>query len=287
MEHEETDLLALVLETLPEVAPQHARAGRLHALLSAVVGPEVERRFGPDAAGTAALGPFGSLTFPYHAMGAISSLDLFGLDELILFAFYHASRGRYRRVADLGANIGLHSVVLARCGYEVRSFEPDPVHFARLNDHLARNGAASATTENVAVSVEAGEHEFVRVVGNTTGSHLAGAKANAYGELERFSVRTVAFAPVLEWADLLKIDIEGHEQAILLSTRGEQWAHTDAMVEVGTPENADAIFEHFQREGVGMFAQKIGWRRVTTRDEMPEGYRDGTLFISRRDAGPW
>jgi len=283
----DADVLSALFEALPDVAGAHAPSGSVHALLSLVARAEVARRFGPESSGSAVFGPFGSLAFPYHSMGAISSLHLFGLDELILFAFYRANRDRYRRVADLGANIGLHSLILDRCGYEVRSFEPDPAHFERIKQNLAANGATHVTPENVAVSVEDGEHEFVRVVGNTTGSHLAGAKANPYGELERFTVPLVAIAPLLEWADLLKIDVEGHEADLLLGTRGDQWTTTDAMVEIGTAQNAGLVFDHFTREGVSLFAQKIGWQRVTRREDMPESYRDGTLFISCRDAVPW
>jgi len=284
---DDTDLLDALIAALPEVPGAHAPSGAFHHLCGLVARGEVERRFGHETGGSAPFGPFGTLTFPYHSMGAISSLHLFGVDELILFAFYHVNRDRYRRVADLGANIGLHSLILDRCGYEVRSFEPDPVHFERIKLNLTANGATHVTPENVAVSIEAGEHEFVRVVGNTTGSHLAGAKSNPYGELERFTVRLVSIAPLLEWADLLKIDVEGHEAELLLGTHAAQWAQTDAMAEIGTAENADAVFAHFQREGVGMFAQKIGWRRVTRREDMPESYRDGTLFISCRNDVPW
>src|SRR5437016_1885028 len=61
-------------------------------------------------------GPFGELTLPYRRMGAIDSIDLFGLDELIIFSFYWANRKRYRRTVDIGANIGVHSILMARCG---------------------------------------------------------------------------------------------------------------------------------------------------------------------------
>ncbi|MGE3856742.1 MAG: FkbM family methyltransferase [Dehalococcoidia bacterium] len=281
------DVIEALIEALPQVASAHAPSGPLHALLSQVARDEVARRFGPETDGQAPFGPFGPLAFPYTSMGSISSLHLFGLDELILFSFYRANRGRYRRVADLGSNIGLHSLVLDRCGYEVRAFEPDPVHFDLLSRNLAANGATHVTPANVAVSIEDGEHEFVRVVGNTTGSHLSGAKANPYGELERFTVRLVGVAPLLEWADLLKIDIEGHEAELLCATTAAQWADTDAMVEIGTPENARLVFDHFQREGVHLFAQKIGWRRVTRVEDMPGGYVDGSLFITRRDGVPW
>src|SRR5947207_6307227 len=123
-------------------------------------------------------GRFGALTLPYRRMGAIDSIDLFGLDELIIFAFYWANRARYRRSVDIGANIGLHSIVMARCGFAVRAFEPDPVHIEMLRANLALNGVSGVEVVEAAVSDRNGTTEFVRVKGNTTGSHLSGAKAN-------------------------------------------------------------------------------------------------------------
>ena len=71
----------------------------------------------------------GDITLPNFAMGNISTIDLFGLDELIIFSYYRqVANSSTNKALDLGANIGLHSLVLARLGYEVTSYEPDPLH---------------------------------------------------------------------------------------------------------------------------------------------------------------
>ena len=279
-------LLEELLPTLPTLWRHHAPSGPVHALLRRVARGEVEARFGRQDAAPHPFGPYGMLSFPYFQMGAVDSLDLFGLDELIIFSFYWANRNRYRRVVDFGANIGLHSIVMARCGWDVRSFEPDPEHFSRLVKNLERNGVDRVELHNTAVSVRDGEHEFVRVLGNTTGSHLAGEKS-PYGELERFDVRLEHFGAHLAWADLAKIDIEGHEREILVSSEPEVWKTTDAIVEVGNPENAAAIFDRFRSTGVNLFAQKDGWLRVEDLSGMPVSHRDGSLFVSRKSAMPW
>lgn len=274
-----------LLRTLPAVRDQHAPSSDLYALLKQVARKEVESLFrsGEEARG---FGPFGELKFPYFKMGAVDSLSLFDLDELLLFSFYHQNRHRYSRVLDIGANVGLHSVVLSRCGFEVRCFEPDPTHFRQLQRNLALNGCHTVTPNQAAVSSEAGTLEFVRVLGNTTGSHLAGAKS-PYGELERFPVRVEAIGPLLEWANLVKMDVEGHEAAILLSTTREHWLATDGVVEIGSPANAQAVFDHFRSLGVNLFAQKIGWGRVVDLPAMPTSYRDGSLFVTCKDEMPW
>jgi FkbM family methyltransferase len=234
-----------------------------------------------------AFGPFGDLTLPYHAMGSIDTIDLFGLDELIIFAFYNANRTLYRKAVDIGANMGLHSIVMSRCGFSVRAFEPDPVHVALLKRNLELNAATSVDIVQAAVSDHEGTMEFVRVKGNTTGSHLAGAKANPYGDLDRFTVEVQSFADAVTGADLVKVDAEGHEVVILTSLSKGGWASLDALVEVGTPQNAAELFAHFQAIGVLLYAQKSGWARVTRLSDMPTSHREGSLFISAKANMPW
>ncbi|NQU38480.1 MAG: FkbM family methyltransferase [Lentisphaerae bacterium] len=214
-------------------------------------------------------------------------MNLFDLDELIMFSFYWANRGRYRATLDIGANIGLHSVLMAKCGYEVRSFEPDPTHFAALLRNLSLNGSARVAPENAAVSAAAGEMEFVRVLGNTTGSHLVGSKPGAYGELERFPVRTMAFAPLLEGCDLVKLDVEGHECGVLASTTHRDWIGTDGLISVHDERNAVAVYEHCRDIQVNMFSQKSGWSQIGSINEMPASHHEGSLFLSLSEAMPW
>jgi FkbM family methyltransferase len=276
-----------LLRTLPEVRERHAPSSPLYALLKRVARQEVEGLFRASEQTARGFGPFGELTFPYFNMGSVDSLSLFDLDELILFSFYHQNRSRYRHVLDIGANVGLHSVILDRCGFEVRCFEPDPTHFTQLQRNLELNGCRSVVPTRAAVSSADGTCEFVRVLGNTTGSHLAGAKAAPYGALERFPVPVAAIGPLLDWADLVKMDVEGHEAEILLSTERRHWERTDGVVEIGTPENARAVFNHFRGLSARLFAQKTGWGPVAELADMPTSYRDGSLFITCRTGMPW
>lgn len=265
----------------------HAPASDAYRLLKPRVATAIAARFSSPQPVAEPLPPFEEIVFPYVAMGNIDSLDLFSLDELILFAFYWRNRDRYRNVVDFGANLGLHSLVMQRCGFAVRAFEPDPNHLELLRETLTRNECANVTVHPAAVSTTDGSHDFTRVLGNTTGSHLTGAKAAPYGGLESFTVDVVNAAPHMAWADLVKMDIEGHEAEVLCATDAALWQDTDAVVEVGTKENAARIFEHFEALPVNLFAQKTGWRRVATRADMPTSHRDGSLLISTKDAMPW
>ena len=281
-------ILEELIALLPGIPEAHSPKTPLHGFLNRVALAEAERDFSSQETALSCKGLLKDLKFPFHQMGAITSVHLFGVDELIIFSFYWTNRKRYKKVLDLGANIGLHSIMMSRCGYDVRAYEPDPKTYEVLKRNLKLNGCSGVEAINAAVSTSTGEMEFVRVLGNMTGSHLAAAKAAPYGELEKFSVKVEEFKPLLRWADLCKIDVEGHEKEILLTTTAEDWSKTDALLEVGSEENARAIFAHFAKmPKIALFAQKNSWKQIRTLDDMPTSYRDGSLFITAKSAVPW
>lgn len=276
-----------LFQALPVIRSQHAPTTELYALLKQVARNQVEELFSGQDSVPREFKPFGELVFPYHKMGAIDSLNLFDIDELIILSFYWANRKRYKKVADIGANIGLHSIVLSKCGYEVRSFEPDPQTFKVLQRNVGLNKSASVTPFNAAVSSQDGQMEFIRVLGNTTGSHLAGSKSNPYGALEKFPVKVAGIGAIIDWADLIKMDAEGHEKEILPATTRAQWLKADAMIEVENKENAGIVFKHFNDLGINMFAQKLNWQPVKKVEDMPSGYKEGSLFVTAKNEMPW
>lgn len=234
------------------------------------------------------LAEFGPVTLPYVKMGAIDSIDLFGLDELIMFAYYARNRGRHRQAADIGANLGLHSILLAKCGMKVDAYEPDPRHYEKLKENLYKNDVADACTPHMsAVSDRSGTATFVRVLGNTTSSHIIGAKPNPYGDLEYFDVSVEDVRHIARVVDLIKIDAEGHETVILKAIPIEAWGRMEAFVEIGSAENARQVFDHFERSGVNIYSQKQGWKRVERIDHMPTNYREGGVFVSAKSRMNW
>ncbi|MBI5629790.1 MAG: FkbM family methyltransferase [Elusimicrobia bacterium] len=280
-------LLGSLLEALPEIHRHHAKDSRIYGLLEKWARREARRLFSRPQGEAVALPPLGSLILPYCRMGAIDSVDIMGLDEWVLFSFYWVNRGRYKRALDLGANIGLHSIIMDKCGYAVSAYEPDPAHFELLRRNLGLNSCGRVKPIQAAVSAREGTGEFIRVLGNTTSSHIAGSKEKPYGELERFAVRLEAFLPLMLSHDLVKMDVEGHEKELILSTQEEHWANTDVLMEVQSPANAGAVFGHLSRLRVNMFSQKTNWRPVKRRDDMPDSYKEGSLYVSRKDRMPW
>ena len=56
---------------------------------------------------------------------------------------------------DIGANLGLHSIVMSKCGSAVDAYEPDPNHYDKLMRNLGLNGITNVTVHKAAVSEKA------------------------------------------------------------------------------------------------------------------------------------
>lgn len=220
------------------------------------------------------------LTIPRSSLGGrITTDNLFDPNEQVIFDFYEANRERYCQVVDIGANVGVHSILMARQGWEVRAYEPDPSHFEALLRNIAAHDV-QVDAYRAAVSDCDGTATFVRVLDNLTGSHLAGAK-DSYGPRESIDVITVDCRPLFAWADFVKMDCEGHEAAIISMLPAHTWETTDAMLEVGNVHCASVIYACL-RYTVSMWAQKNGWARVQSSYDMPIRHQDGSLFIGKR-----
>lgn len=235
------------------------------------------------------IGEIGTLKFPYFSMGNIDSAKLFGLDEIILFSFYYANRNRYKKTLDLGANIGLHTLLMKKLGFEVVSYEPDIFHLAQIDKVMQLNGFSSNGVRPKAISDKSGTMEYLRVLGNTTGSHLLGSKKDVYGLTDVVSVQVDDILEVLtnENFDFVKMDVEGHEAVLLNRITADSIEKTDIMLEIGSEKNAQEIFEILKRKGIAAYAQKINWNRVEKLEDLPNHHTHGSLFLSMQGAPNW
>lgn len=241
---------------------------------------DIVKNSGFASNGREVFGEFGEIILPFIKMGKITSLDLFGLDELLIFSWYLNNQKQYKNVADLGANVGLHSILMSKLGWSVQAYEADPETANILMGNLGLNSVSSVVVNNKAVSKRDGSAKFIRVKNNLTGSHLAGAKDNPYGELEFFEVSTMSINTVMGASDLLKIDIEGSEAEVISATTELDWQGTDALIEIGSLKNAKFIFDHLNSMGVRMYSQKNSWNRVKTLNQLPCHHSEGSVFLS-------
>ncbi len=228
-----------------------------------------------------------NLILPFHEMGNINTKHLFGLDELIILSFYISNCHKYSSVLDLGANIGLHTIALGKLGLLVESYEPDPSTFSVLRNNIKLNNLQTVKAINSAVASYSGTAEFTRVCGNLTGSHLSGSKLNPYGALELFDVDVVNICEIVHNFTLIKMDIEGQEADVFINIPETAWDLVDVMMEVNGIENAKVIFERAELFGLNLFLQKDGWNKAISLDDLPLSYRDGSVFVSKKDQMNW
>ena len=110
---------------------------------------------------------------------------------------------------DCGAHHGVVSLWLARrvgTGGRVHSFEPDPTSRAKLEENVRLNGLENVTVHAAAVSSSAGRLKFIAQASAT--SHLG----DGPGAVE---VDVVTLDEAVGRADVVKLDVEGNEAAVL------------------------------------------------------------------------
>jgi len=233
------------------------------------------------------LNEVGEILFPWLSFGSINSSHLFGLDELVIFSYYLKNKDRYSNFLDLGANVGLHSLVASKLGMNVTAVEPDPTHLIHLADVIARNALDSVEVITGAATVSPGPVMFLRVEGNSTGSHISGAKKSPYGELTQIEVNGYPVLQLVKGKDLVKMDVEGLEADLLESLGATGFSSFDLLAEVGSPENASRIFELSRGWGANVYSQKINWGKVKTAADLPCHHSEGSIFISTSPSMLW
>jgi FkbM family methyltransferase len=133
-------------------------------------------------------------------------------------------------VIEVGANFGAHTIPLAKRAHRMIALEPQRLVFQTLCANLALNSVRNA----IALSVAAGD-----VVGQASIPYADPGARNNFGAvslvgeypsdaiMDRVSVITVDMLG--ESCDLLKIDVEGMEAAVIRGARGTIEKYRPAM----------------------------------------------------------
>lgn len=174
-------------------------------------------------------------------------------------------------IADVGANIGLYSLLLARCTGptgRVYSFEPDALMAGALRRNLATNDITQAEIFEHAVGAVTGTAVLQRNAMNS-GDNRLGTTTGTALHSEQTSVRVCALQDALQGRrlDFIKMDVQGWEGEALRGIAGLLDANPGLQ-----------IYFEFWPHGLRLAGTEIA--------QLAAILRDLRLHVTLADAGP-
>ena len=224
--------------------------------------------------------------FPSYTQGNTKSHELLGFHELLVFMWYIIFK-KYRNctdafAADIGANIGFHSMFLSKLGFNVDAFEPESTLSSQFYNTLDINSlSGSVNLVNKPVTSDGRSVEFVRVLDNPPASYISGYKSG-YGPLDCISMPSVPIGELASRSKLVKIDAEGSETEIITAIPRECWdSGLIVFFEISRPAGRQAIFDYANRFDLGIYPQLSSWHPVSTYTDLPSTWREGNCIITK------
>jgi hypothetical protein len=111
------EVLGLAFENIFDINRLVSVNPDLGKVLNYSINSAAEELFGLETSNEFELPGIGILSFPFYSFGNVTTVDLFNLSELALFRIYGALGSKYDYALDLGANVGLHSMIMSRAGF--------------------------------------------------------------------------------------------------------------------------------------------------------------------------
>ena len=157
------------------------------------------------------------IEFALYFYGAFEKPLLFFMRDALTALRTQGLRGIYW---DIGANIGQHSLFMSLCADQVHAFEPYPPVRSRLEHHISLNKITNIAVHATALGDSNGEFEFFAPTGSNRGigSFLVSTteKGNvSIGKLKVTKGDDYFAKNNIEFIQLIKIDVEGLEKAVL------------------------------------------------------------------------
>ncbi len=124
-------------------------------------------------------------------------------------------------VVDVGANVGFYAIWQARRALlgSVLAFEPSPGVYSRLSRNLAVNGLRNASSIHAAVGDQVGIVQLVETA-SSINSKITDQMDSSGVDVECVTLSDIVERMQIGTIDILKIDTEGYERAVLAGARG-------------------------------------------------------------------
>jgi len=206
------------------------------------------------------------------------------LDRLVFLALHRAGlMGREEmplleklvepgmQILDVGANIGLYTLLLARLTGEagrVFAFEPEPNLFSVLCENCAANNAVNVTPFQCAAGDANGRATFQRATFNSGDNRLGGSKPGAQS-IEVEVARLDEVLPV-QTVQFIKLDVQGHELGALTGMHRVLESSPDVRVLFefwptglrAANASPESLFKFFQERGFLIYELEKGQART-------------------------
>jgi FkbM family methyltransferase len=206
-----------------------------------------------------------TITCPNRPGARVPVYEIFAEDCYQLEPFLGSLLRRPIQVIDIGGHIGTFSTRLTRLHRQasVMAFEPSHTTASYLRRNVEQNGVASRVQVfEAALSSSSGTATFVD---NGAGSGMNGLRAADHNDGTATGVNTEvstisfddAVAQTPAPVDVVKIDCEGGEYALVLGSKPESWASVQRVVIEFHPVGGhswDELRDYFA--GVGLTVQQ-------------------------------
>jgi FkbM family methyltransferase len=189
-------------------------------------------------------------------------------------------------IFDCGSNIGA-SVLFFKMLYpnaKITAFEPDPFTFAVLTENIAMNGLSNVSAHRGALSDSEGEIEFYRDESPESSSLLMSTIRERHAgrciKVPTFKLSRFINSDI----DLLKIDIEGAERAVLKDLietdklRCAKRIHLEYHHHIDTAnDDMSSLFALMESQGFGYQLRANPWKWPVERE-----FQDVSLYFYKK-----
>lgn len=213
-------------------------------------------------------------------------------ETFVELQYYFRARTATPLVIDCGSNLGMSVLFFKRLypGARIIAFEPEPSAFRLLEENLAANRIQGVEVHAAALGAEAGEATLYLDTGQP-GSPLASTVPGRIpaGTARVPQVRLSDY--VREAVDLLKLDVEGAERAVVeeLVTSGAAERVRRMIIEyhhhIDPGEDALGDFLNLLVRG-GFGYQVAAFYDASRREPAEPGFQDVQIYAYRRAGSP-